>query len=138
MRYVAFLHQDEDPGFGISFPDFPGCISAGDTVDEAILKGAEALAFHVEGMLSDGEAIPAPRDLSTIQADDSIAEWRAGAAFAYVPLVLDRGSPRRVNISLDPGLLSALDEAAKTRGMTRSAFIASAAWNEILGARAGV
>ncbi len=138
MRYVAFLHQDEEPGFGISFPDFPGCISAGNTVDEAILKGAEALAFHVEGMLADGEAIPAPRDLATIQADDSLAEWRAGAAFAYVPLVLDRGSPRRVNISLDPGLLSALDEAANARGMTRSAFIASAAWNEILGARAGV
>ena len=138
MRYVAFLHQDEEPGFGISFPDFPGCISAGNTVDEAILKGAEALAFHVEGMLADGEAIPAPRDLAAIQADDSLAEWRAGAAFAYVPLVLDRGSPRRVNISLDPGLLSALDEAANARGMTRSAFIASAAWNEILGARAGV
>ena len=35
MLYVAFIHRDETPGFGISFPDFPGCVSDGDTIDEA-------------------------------------------------------------------------------------------------------
>ncbi|WP_106751597.1 type II toxin-antitoxin system HicB family antitoxin [Pannonibacter carbonis] len=135
MRYVAFLHQDDGPGYGISFPDFPGCVSVGDTVDDAIRNGADALAFHAEGMIEDGEGLPVARDLASILADPALAEWREGAAFAYVPVVIDRGSPRRVNISLDPGLLGALDEAAKSRGMTRSAFIASAAWNEILGLR---
>lgn len=47
MHYVAFIHQDDEPGYGISFPDFPGCISAGDTMDEVLRRGAEALAFHV-------------------------------------------------------------------------------------------
>ena len=48
MRYVSFIHRDE-AGYGVSFPDFPGCVSVGDTVDDAIRHGSEALAFHVEG-----------------------------------------------------------------------------------------
>ena len=133
MRYVAFLHDDGEPGFGISFPDFPGCISDGDTVDDALRRGAEALSFHVEGMVADGERIPQPRSLQNIRADKSLAEWRDGATIAFVPLILDKGSPRRINVSLDFGLLQAIDDEAKRRGMTRSAFLSSAARNEIEG-----
>ena len=134
MRYVAFLHGDDDAsGFGISFPDFPGCVSGGDTVDDALSRGGEALAFHAGGMLADGEAIPQPRSLQEIKADESIAEWLEGATIAFVPLILDRGSPRRINISLDFGLLHAIDAEAKRRGMTRSEFLSSAARNEIEG-----
>ena len=90
MRYVAFLHDDEEPGFGISFPDFPGCISDGDTVDDALRRGAEALSFHIEGMLADRERIPRPRSLQDIRADESHAEWRNGATIAFVPLIPDK------------------------------------------------
>ncbi len=133
MRYVAFLHDDDEPGFGVSFPDFPGCVSHGDTVDEALHRGAEALSFHAEGMTADGEPIPRPRSLHDINADESLAGWRDGATVAFVPLILDKGSPRRINVSLDFGLLRAIDEEAKRRGMTRSAFLSSAARNEIEG-----
>lgn len=133
MRYVAFLHDDEKPGFGISFPDFPGCVSDGDTVDDALRRGAEALSFHVEGMLADGEPIPNPRSLQAIKADETLAEWQEGATIAFVALILDKGSPRRINVSLDFGLLRAIDEEAKRRGMTRSAFLSSAARKEIEG-----
>ena len=51
--------------------------------------------------------------------------------FCFVPVVFDKGSPRRVNISLDYGLLQAIDADAKRRGMTRSAFLSNAARNEI-------
>ena len=135
MRYVAFIHGDDEPGFGISFPDFPGCVSDGDTVEEAIHRGSEALSFHVEGLLGDGETIPAPRTVQEIKADRSLEQWREGADIAFVPLILDRGSPRRVNISLDYGLLQAIDDEARSRGMTRSAFLSSAARNEIEGRR---
>jgi len=131
MLYVAFIHRDEEPGLGISFPDFPGCISEGDTIDEAVRRGASALAFHIEGMIQDGETIPAPRSLEDIEKDRSLAEWREGATICFVPAVIDKGSPRRVNISLDYGLLQAIDDEAKRRGMTRSAFLSSAARNEI-------
>ena len=85
MLYVAFIHRDKEPGFGISFPDFPGCVSTGDTANEALRRGASALAFHIEGMLQDGEAIPAPRSLQAIEEDPSMAEWRKGASIGFVP-----------------------------------------------------
>lgn len=133
MHYQAFIHHD-DAGFGVSFPDFPGCIAQGDTLEAALQSAREALAFHVEGMQEDGEAIPAPRSADAIAADAGLAAWREGASLAYVPLLLDRGSPKRVNISVDPGLLDAIDAAARARGMNRSAFLASAARKEISGA----
>ncbi|SFY23200.1 Predicted nuclease of the RNAse H fold, HicB family [Paracoccus pantotrophus] len=131
MRYVAFLHTDEAGGFGISFPDFPGAISDGDTVEQAIQRGEQALAFHVQGMREDGLEVPVPRSVDDILADPDLAEWREDAQIAHVALILDRGSPKRVNISLDPGLLDAIDAEAARRGMTRSAFLSSAARAEI-------
>ncbi|MCY4094317.1 MAG: type II toxin-antitoxin system HicB family antitoxin [Gammaproteobacteria bacterium] len=131
MRYVAFIHHEQDVGYGISFPDVPGCVSIGDTADEAVRNGCEALTFHYEGLISDGESLPLPRSIEEIKADDSLTDWRYGADLVLVPLLLDRGSSKRVNISIDPGLLDAIDEEAKARGMTRSAFLASAARHEI-------
>ena len=96
-------------------------------------NATEALALHAEGLIEDGEALPHPRTTDEIEADNTLAEWREGATFAYVPLILDKGSPRRVNVSLDYGLLQAIDAAARARGMTRSAFLSSAARKEIEG-----
>lgn len=133
MRIVAVIHKEPDSSYGVSFPDLSGCVAAGETADEAIANAAEALAFHVAGMRADGEPIAAPRSLEQILADEHLAEDLTGASFALVPLIEDRGTPKRVNISLDPGLLEAIDEEAEARGMTRSAFLASAARRELLG-----
>ncbi|MXY50942.1 MAG: ribbon-helix-helix protein, CopG family [Gammaproteobacteria bacterium] len=130
MRYVSFIHRD-DAGYGVSFPDFPGCVSVGDSIDEAIRHGSEALAFHVEGLIDDGESIPRPRSIDAIKADPELSDWRREADFVLIPLLLDRGTSRRVNISLDRGLLEAIDNEAKLRRMTRSAFLATAARREI-------
>ena len=101
MHYIAFVHTDDTPGFGIGFPDLPGCVTRGDTLDDALRLAREALAFHVEGMAKDGREIPRPGDAGRIGSD--------------------------------PGLLAAIDDAAKARGMNRSAFLASAARKEIAG-----
>ena len=130
MRYVSFIHRD-DAGYGVSFPDFPGCVSVGDSVDDAVRRGCEALAFHVEGLRYDGERIPLPRSIDSIKADPELADWREGAGLVLIPLLIDRGSSRRVNISLDRGLLEAIDDEARRRRMTRSAFLATAARREI-------
>ena len=90
MRYVAFIHGDGEAGFGISFPDFPGCVSVGESQEDAIRRGAEALAFHVDGMVEDGEPIPPTRSVQAIKADPDLADWRAGADFASVSIALDR------------------------------------------------
>ncbi len=133
MRFVAFIHTDDTGGHGISFPDFPGCISDGATVEEALIRGEAALAFHVEGLRDDGIALPQPSAVDAVLSDPDLADWRAGAQIAHVALIVDRGSPKRVNVSLDPGLLDAIDTEARRRGMTRSAFLSSAARAEIHG-----
>ena len=124
------LHQD-DAGCGVSFPDFPGCVAVGETVEEAVRHGCEALDFHVEGLSEDGDSIPPPHSIDSIKCDTELVDWRRGADIVLIPLLLDRGSSRRVNISLDRGLLEAIDDEARHSGMTRSAFVATAARHEI-------
>jgi len=67
--YTALIHKDKDSDFGVSFPDLPGCIAAGANLDEAVSMAVEALALHVEGLVADGETLPAPRSLEAIHAE---------------------------------------------------------------------
>ena len=66
MEYIAYLHKDRKSDFGVSFPDFPGCVTAGKTLDEARRMAVEALSLHIEGMMEDGEAIPAASILDVL------------------------------------------------------------------------
>jgi predicted RNase H-like HicB family nuclease len=134
----ALVHEDEGPKgrvYGISFPDFPGAVSGGRTVDEAIARGRETLAFHVAGMIEDGDPLPALRSLEELRADREIArEMRdvKRVCLVEVPFELP-GKPVRVNISIEDRLLDAVDRAARTRGQSRSAFLAEAAREKIKG-----
>lgn len=132
MFYLALVHKDADSAFGVSFPDFPGCVAAGETFEEAVADAIEALGMHVEGMREDGDEIPAPRRFEAIMAGDGW--WQTeGAAVVAVPLIEDRARKVRVNINLSADLLAAIDAQAKARGLTRSAFLASAATRELTG-----
>jgi predicted RNase H-like HicB family nuclease len=113
-------------------PDLPGCTSGGTTIDEALRNAVEAVRLWAEDALADGETLPKPRDVETLRNDPEVAgEIREGAVLAYVPLILESGRPAKANLSLDSGLLSAIDEAAASRGLTRSAFLVSAARDKI-------
>jgi predicted RNase H-like HicB family nuclease len=68
-QYIALIHKDPDSDYGISFPDLPGVISVGKTLDEAREMGAEALALHLEGLAADGEVAPEPSSLEEIMND---------------------------------------------------------------------
>src|SRR5688500_7599881 len=103
QRYIALVDQELRKGralWGVSFPDFPGCVAVGDSFQSAVDSAAEALRFHVEGMLADGLSIPEPRELEAIAAD---AEWAeelsAAAVTCLVPLLPPSKAPERVNIS---------------------------------------
>ena len=68
MRYLVVVHQDRPTGpCGVSVPDLPGCFSAGDTLADALERSREAIALHVEGLLSDSEPVPAPSN--SVEAD---------------------------------------------------------------------
>jgi predicted RNase H-like HicB family nuclease len=127
--YPALIEQDEgdtpDAGYGVVFPDLPGCTSGGDTVQDAAVNAAEVLALHIEGMLEDGGRIPEPSPL-----DAPLPDWLADvpgtiAARVLVPVEMP-GRSVRTNITLDEGLLARLDAAATAQGMSRSGFIAQA------------
>jgi predicted RNase H-like HicB family nuclease len=130
-RYVALV-DGETGAYGVTIPDLPGCTSGGGTTDEALRNAVVAVRLWAEDAIADGEELPVPRSAETLRADPEVAEAIAeGAALAIVPLRLDAGRPAKANLSIDAGLLAAIDEAAQARGLTRSAFLASAAREKI-------
>src|SRR6267378_7151125 len=69
MDCIAYLHKDRKSDFGVSFPDFPGCVTAGKSLEEARRKAPEALAFHIAGMVEDREKIPKPSKMDDLAGD---------------------------------------------------------------------
>jgi predicted RNase H-like HicB family nuclease len=126
MPHAYALIHEEKGSFGVSFPDFPGCISAAKTIDDVVRKGSEALSFHVAGMVEDGDPVPPLRKLAELNADPEFRVWAEGAVLAVVPFELP-GKSVRVNISIDEHLLEAVDRAAQAVGQSRSAYLAEAA-----------
>ena len=123
MHYLALIHKEPNSDYGIMFPDFPGCVSAGSTIDEAVRGGTEALAGHVDLMRRDGDPIPAPRSLEDIRAaNEDWIEWD-GAIVVAVPLLPVVGRTIRINVTLDERLVAEIDAIASNR----SAFLADAA-----------
>lgn len=127
MKYIALV-DGRDGAYGVIFPDLPGCTSGGSSVDEALTNAIEAIRLWIDEAVRDGEEIPSPRSADEIRSlNDFDEEIRKGAVLAYVPVLRDEGRSVKATISMDAGILSAIDEAAKMRGLTRSAFLASAA-----------
>lgn len=122
-EYIALIHKDADSDYGVSFPDFPGCITAGATLDEARQLAAQALAMHLRGMLEDGDEVPAPCSLAEVMAERAN---RDAVAF-LVPAPPRSTRTVRVNITLPEHELQAIDRYAEAQGLTRSGFVARAA-----------
>ena len=123
MLYLAVIHKEPGSEYGVSFPDFPGCVTAGKTIDEAKDMAAEALALHIQGMLEDGEAIPAPTILEDAQKNPDYA----GAVYMMVAAPEIAFASVRINISLPELVLRGIDRVAKKFHMNRSKFLAQAA-----------
>lgn len=122
MQYFyALVRKDEDSAFGVEFPDVPGCFSAADDLGEVLPNACEALDLWFE----DAPRIE-PMRLDQIQARVA-AELAEGAFLIAVPHIRQTGRQVRANISLDRGMLDAIDKAAAERRLTRSAFLADAA-----------
>lgn len=73
-RYIGLVHKDTDSGYGVSFPDLPGCITAGGTLEEAREMAAEALALHLDGLEEDAAAILPPSSANAIIAHPDAAD----------------------------------------------------------------
>ena len=120
--YIALLRKDRRTHYGVSFPDFPGCVTAGRTLEEARQMAVEALALHLEGLEAEDLLVPAASTLDEILRHP---EHRDG-----VPFLVDvepRTKVVRVNITLDVNVLQQIDAYTEKIGASRSAFLANAA-----------
>jgi predicted RNase H-like HicB family nuclease len=111
----------------VHFPDLPGCFSAADDLADVQANASAAVMLYLEG-----EKAPEPSAIEKIR--DMVADDLAEGAFLLaVPYVYVSNRPQRINISIDRGVLDAIDAAATARKLTRSAFLTEAARNEIEG-----
>ncbi|MEM7399086.1 MAG: type II toxin-antitoxin system HicB family antitoxin [Pseudomonadota bacterium] len=122
LFYPAILEKEPDSVFGITFPDFPGLVSAGDAAEEALVNAHEALAGHVAFMIQDGDALPEATPIEAVSADPDIRVVAITLVGVTVP-----GRAKRVNVTLDESLLAEIDEVAENR----SGFLAEAARAEL-------
>ncbi len=116
--YTAIIEKAKD-GFGVFFPDLPGCTSFGRTVAEAAANAFAAAQAHVALTLEYGDVVPASRSPDAIPSERGVKE----AARLLVPVELAE-EPVRGNISLPSAALEALDRTAKELSLSRSGAIA--------------
>ena len=115
MRYFVVL-DGEAGGYGAVFPDLPGCVAMGDTIEGALANAADALRDWIDLSEENGKPAPPPRALEALRADPDVAQALSnGASLAVVPLVRETGKSIKANLSLDAGLLAAIDEEAQRR-----------------------
>src|SRR6476469_11208625 len=95
-NYIGLIRKDPASHFGVSFPDFPGVVTAGTSLDDARAMAEEALTFHIEGLAADGEAIPEPSSLEQVMSDP---RHRDGVAI-LVTVRTEARKAVRVNVTL--------------------------------------
>ncbi len=123
--YPAIVEHAGD-GFSVFFPDLPGCVSAGATIQQAALNAEEALAGHLLVSAHHGDVLADPTSLDALVTDPEVREAARILVRAERP-----GKSMRLNITLDEGLVAAIDRVAKNR----SGFLAEAARHELAARR---
>ncbi|MGB7264579.1 MAG: type II toxin-antitoxin system HicB family antitoxin [Terracidiphilus sp.] len=122
MEYIAYLHKDGKSDYGVSFPDFPGCITAGSTLEEAHRMAAEALSLHIAGLREDGERLPEPSTLDVLRKDPAMK-----GAVAFLVEVAELEKTVRFNITARESQLAEIDRHARAAKLTRSAYMVHSA-----------
>ncbi|MDX8441180.1 type II toxin-antitoxin system HicB family antitoxin [Mesorhizobium australafricanum] len=132
-HYVGILDGADDT-WGVRIPDLAGCHGGGKNPEEAIADATSAVREWIEARLAKRLPLPVPNTIAELLRQGEF-DSSAGESAVMIPVLIDSGRPVRANLSLDAGLLAAIDEEASRRGLTRSAFIASAAREKIEGHR---
>lgn len=122
MKYIAIIHKGADTAYGVTLPDFPGCFSAADTLEDVQAKVQEAVELYAAG-----EAFAPPVPMPLEQAAH-LEEARDGILM-LVDVDLDFLDERvvPVNISMPAYMRDRIGRAAKAQGLTRSAYLVRAA-----------
>ncbi len=124
MKYPIVIHKDSESDYGVTFPDIPGCFSAGSTIEEAINMAQEAAECHIEGILIDSEPIPTPSDIEIYRNNSDYIE----GVWALVEIDISKLSlkSKRINITMPERLVRIVDQYAKKGGLSRSGLLSQA------------
>jgi predicted RNase H-like HicB family nuclease len=117
LTYLAVLEASGDGGYGVFFPDVPGCISCGDNIEQTLGMAREALELHIYGMEQDGEALPEKTDVLPRLAQGDIVS----PVSIYPDLVKDKMDNRREKTTIT--LPHWLKAAAKAEGINYSRML---------------
>jgi predicted RNase H-like HicB family nuclease len=85
-HYIALIHKEPDSCYGVSFPDIPGVITGGDTIDEAMQQAAEVLNFAAEDWTNpDGSTgFKAPSTIDELRNNPRFIEDAKDAVVALI------------------------------------------------------
>lgn len=119
VSYIGLLRKDPGSDYGVEFPDFPGCVTAGRDLEDARRMAGEALAFHIAGMVEDGADVPEPSALDAVMADPETV----GAVAVLIDAPEPASKLLRVNITMEDRLIQQIDQVSRNR----SRFLAEAA-----------
>ena len=109
--YIGDLLKSKT-GYNILFYDFPGCVSAGKTLEETIKNGKIALQMHIEGMIEDKEKIPKPSTLEKIISEDEDNETEIRV---LIEANVTTENKKRIDITLDENLINMIDIVSNNR-----------------------
>lgn len=126
MKYIAAIHKEGTSDFGVSFPDFPGCVTAGSNLQEAMTMAQEALAGHIALMVDTGQAVPAPSAADAVMQDSDFQDAVLAVVDVSVP-----SRTIRVNITVEESDLAQIDAAAVAHGLSRSKFLVDSALERV-------
>jgi predicted RNase H-like HicB family nuclease len=127
MLYPVVIHQEGDSAFGVTVPDIPGCFSAGDTLEAAMLNTHEAIAGHLEILAEDGAVIPQAESMAIHRDKPEYADglW----ALVEVDITPFLGKAEKINITLPRLLIHQIDKLVERdpRYKSRSGLLAQGA-----------
>ncbi len=128
---IAIEPGTSDHTFGVVVPDIPGCFSAGDTFEDAVINAKEAIEAHLESLCEDNLDIPKASDVSSYFANPDYMGWVW--ALVEVDITPYLGNSQKVNVTLPEALIKRIDNtvARLPEYKSRSGFLAQAALHEL-------
>lgn len=132
---IAIEKGNDNEAFGVVVPDLPGCFSAGDSFEEALLNAKEAIEFHLESLADAGQLPPLATSIDTHYEHEDFSGWVW--AISDIDVEPYMGKASKINVTLPNLLTKRIDDLVKSSDLykSRSHFLQVAASHEFEAAR---
>ena len=123
LTYPAVFEPNGKGGYGVYFPDLPGCATVGDDFESAQANAVEVLELHLYGMEKDGDTIPAPSK-NPVAYPETESGYFLSFVTIYPDIVKNEMDNRRVRTNIT--IPYWLKEAAEDKGVNYSRLLETA------------